>query len=202
MNHDHFAAQVKDYILNLQDLPRVQFYGQFIRSISMKTGLKDGWIHPETIQQFTTAVQLLPLPLLPHLSTLEYDALREAYIAIGLWLNPHHHLTKLKLTLEGQRRADCLWVIRSIRHYSTSLVSLELRFHGGTLSRHEIQQCYADTLKSLCNLTQITADWYLIFAPSVWVCLAQLPKLEKVSSPQMSGRLIRTDWLLPPALAI
>ncbi len=79
-------------------------------------------IHPETLPQFTTAVQLLPLPLLPHLLTLEYDA-REAYIAIGIWLNPY--LIKLKLTLKDQRRADCLWAIRSIRHHSTSL---ELRF--------------------------------------------------------------------------
>src|SRR5260370_13514892 len=121
MNHNHFTAQERPSIPNLENLPRVQSYGGFIHSISVKSGRERGWIHPNCINQFTAAVQLLHLPVLPHLSTLECDASKEAYAAIGICLKSH--LTKLKLTLEDQRRADCLWVIRSIRHHSTSLVS-------------------------------------------------------------------------------
>lgn len=194
--HDQIGLIV---VLNLHNLPRVQFFGQFIRSISIKIDSRWGWIHPDCIKQFTTAVQHLHLPLLPHLSTLEYNTSGFISNTFVIWHNSP--LTELMLTVEGMGKVDCVPLIESIRH-NTSLVPLGLWFLGCQMLLDEIRRCSADVLKLLCNLTQITAASDDIFAPSVWVCIAQLPKLEKVSSPRKSGRPFPTDWHQPPNLTI
>src|SRR5260370_2760415 len=92
-------------------------------------------VHPNCMNQFTT-VQFLHLPLLPHLSMMEHLTDRGSFITVGIWLNCH--LTKLKLTFKRLKKTDCLPVIRSIRHHSTSLASLELRLHGSELPLFEV----------------------------------------------------------------
>ena len=125
-------------------------------------------------------------------------------MTIGFWLN--FCPTELKLTFEKPQISSCLPVVQSLHHYSASLTSLDLEFRDIETELPDVKQCVADTLKSLCNLARISADGSIIFSPSVWVCLAQLPRLERVFSlrdmkrSNLIGEVRPSDWLGLPDL--
>ncbi|KAF8319217.1 uncharacterized protein EI90DRAFT_3132648 [Cantharellus anzutake] len=160
----------------LQQLLRVQFYAQFVQSLTIH--LK---YHGAMINEFT---RILYPRLLPHLISLNclLDGPKETRSACA-WLEICS--PKISLSILNCPGATCLPVIQFLHHRGASLTSLSLHIDEISRSHGAVKDCLLDVLKLLVNLVSLTANWQILFTPTVWTCIAQLPNLEQVHSPSV-----------------
>ncbi|KAF8329456.1 uncharacterized protein EI90DRAFT_3125227 [Cantharellus anzutake] len=176
--------------------PRIQFYAQFVQSITVHIGYDS--IHPLLTSVLTHAVQFLQPPPFQHLISLDCffngpEATREA----GIWLAIRP--PKISLSFLSSTEATYLSVIRSLYHHGASLTFLSLHMDKTSELSEAVKECIVNALKPLDNLACLAADGHILFTPTVWTCIAQLPNLEEVRSPFFKGGFHATSgssaWL-------
>ncbi|KAF8319219.1 uncharacterized protein EI90DRAFT_1533647 [Cantharellus anzutake] len=189
-------------VMDLEALPRIQFYAKFVQSITVVIGDWSNHIHPELMDEFTLAVQFLHPHLFSHLISLDcYLYGSRAIRSAGIWLAVRS--PKISLSFRGPPDATCLPLIRSLCHHSASLTSLSLYIGETSGFREALNECFVNALKPLVNIVSLTATGGILLTPTVWTCIAQLPNVKEVRSPSPRGFDFRySAWhdFGPPAL--
>ncbi|KAF8328546.1 uncharacterized protein EI90DRAFT_3017603 [Cantharellus anzutake] len=170
--------------MDLDALPRVQFYAQFVQCISVRISRRSD-IHLKLLSEFTQVVQFLHPHLFPHLTSLDltssdcYSNGPQAIRIACAWLATCPPKISLSF-LDSQ----CPSVIRSLIHHGASLTSLSLHIDMISRPNGAVEECFVSSLKPLVNLACLTADQCILFTSTVWTCIAQLPNLKEVHSPK------------------
>ncbi|KAF8328572.1 uncharacterized protein EI90DRAFT_3290502 [Cantharellus anzutake] len=182
LGFDDWENTKRVFDIDFEALPRLQFYARFVQSITVHSGYTDdSHIHPRLIGEFAHMAQFLHPHLFPHLVSL--DCLLDGPEAIwraSFWLGIR--LSKISLSLLDCTEAACLLAIRSLSHHGAFLTSLSLHLDQTSEFSEAVIECFVNALKPLVNLVCLTANWEILFTPTVWTCIAQFPNLKEVRS--------------------